>query len=89
MYTTNDDNPQSIAPDLTLYGARATLTSPDKSWSIALFGENLANTVVFRTKFAQVLDSLFGVRVPATGATLMRGFMTPPRTFGVKVSKSF
>ena len=89
MYTTNDDNPQSIAPDLTLYGARATLTSPDKSWSIALFGENLANTVVFRTKFAQVLDSLFGVRVPATGATLMRGFMNPPRTFGVKVSKSF
>ena len=56
---------------------------------MALFGENLTNEIVFRQKFPQILDSLFGVRVPSTGATLMRGFVGTPRTWGVRASKTF
>jgi iron complex outermembrane receptor protein len=89
VYTTNDDNPQSLTGGDTLFGARATLTSPDKSWNLALYGENLTDVKYFTLKFAQVLDSAFLVRNPATGTTLMRGFMGEPMTFGAKVSKRF
>jgi iron complex outermembrane receptor protein len=87
--TTNDLNPQGIVDSVTLYGGRITLTSADRSWNVALFGQNLTNEHVFTTKFPQVLDALFGVRVPATGATLLRGFMNQPRTYGVRVAKTF
>jgi len=88
-FTTNDDNPQSLAGDVTLIGARATLTSPDQRWSVALYGDNLTNQHYFTIKFPQTLDSLFGVRVPATGATLLRGFMGAPITFGGRIAAKF
>ena len=89
VYTTNDLNPQGISDGYTLYNGRITLTGPDKSWSVALFGENLTNEKYFRTKFPQTLDAVFGVRVPATGATLLRGFVGAPRTWGVRAVKTF
>jgi iron complex outermembrane recepter protein len=89
FFTTNDDNPQSIAGGQTLLGARATLISPDSKWSFALFGDNLTDEKYFTIKFPQTLDSLFGVRVPATGATLLRGFMGAPLTFGGRISARF
>jgi len=88
-YSTSDLSRQGVVDSYTLYGARITLTSPDKSWNVALFGENLSNEIVFRQKFPQILDSLFGVRVPSTGATLMRGFVGTPRTWGMRASKTF
>jgi iron complex outermembrane receptor protein len=87
--STNDDNPQSMIRPVTLLGARASVLSPDKSWTFTLYGENLTDEHYFRLKLPQVLDSLFGVRVPATGATLMRGFMGAPLTWGAKVTKAF
>ncbi|HEY2753328.1 TonB-dependent receptor [Phenylobacterium sp.] len=89
MYTTNDLNPQGWTDGSTLWGGRATLTSQDRSLTLALFGENLTDEHDFRTKFPQVLDSVFGVRIPSTGATLMRGFMNTPRTFGLRVTKTY
>ncbi len=90
MYSTNDLNPQGIQDSYTLYGGRIALISPDKSWNVALFGDNLTNEKYFRgAKFVQVLDSIFGVRVPSTGATLYRGFVGAPRTWGVRATKSF
>ena len=89
QYTTNDLNPQGIVDEVTLFGARVTLTSPDRTWTVAAYGENLTDEGVFRTKFAQILDPLFGVRNPATGSTLMRGFMGTPRMYGVRVAKTF
>ena len=89
MYTSNDLNPQSWTPAQTLFGGRATLTSPDKTLTLALYGQNLGDQHYFGTKIPQVLDSVFGVRIPSTGATLMRGFMNAPRTYGVRVTKSF
>jgi iron complex outermembrane receptor protein len=78
-----------VVDALTVYGSRLTLTGPDHSWAVALYGENLTDEHAFRTKFPQVLDQAFGVRNAATGATLLRGFMNTPRTWGVRVSKSF
>jgi iron complex outermembrane receptor protein len=89
QYTTNDLNPQGIVDEVTLFGGRVTLTSPDRTWTVAAYGENLTDEGVFRTKFAQILDPLFGVRNPATGSTLMRGFMGTPRMYGVRVAKTF
>jgi iron complex outermembrane receptor protein len=88
-FSINDLNPQGVVDALTVYGSRLTLTGPDHSWAVALYGENLTDEHAFRTKFPQVLDQAFGVRNAATGATLLRGFMNTPRTWGVRVSKSF
>jgi iron complex outermembrane receptor protein len=66
-----------------------TLTSPDRSWQVALYDENLTNEKVFRTKFPQVLDAAFGTRDPANGHTLYRGFISTPRTYGARISKTF
>ncbi|HEY2595504.1 MAG TPA: TonB-dependent receptor [Chloroflexota bacterium] len=89
FYTTNDDNPQSLAGGQTILGARATLFSPNARWSFSLYGDNLTDQHHFSIKFPQTLDSLFGVRVPATGATLLRGFMGAPLTFGGRVAVKF
>jgi iron complex outermembrane receptor protein len=89
VFTTNDDNPQSITGGNTLLGARVSVTSPDKSWNFALYGENLTDLKYFTLKFPQTLDSAFGVRVPSTGATLMRGYMGAPLTFGARIAKTF
>jgi iron complex outermembrane receptor protein len=89
MFTSNDLNPQSWTNGHALWGGRATLTSPDRSLTLALYGENLSDEHFFGTKIPQVLDSVFGVRVPATGATLLRGFLNTPRTFGVRIAKTF
>ena len=89
LYSSNDDNPQSLIRPQTLFGARATLLSPSKSWTLTGYVENLTDERYFRLKFPQVLDSLFGVRVPATGATLMRGYLGAPRTYGLKLTKTF
>lgn len=89
LYSTNDLNPQGVIDSYTLYNGRLTLTAPDKSWSLAVFGENLTNERYFRSKFSQTLDAVFGVRTPATGATLLRGFVGAPRTWGVRAAKTF
>jgi iron complex outermembrane receptor protein len=89
VFTTNDDNPQSITGGNTLLGARATLVSPGGRFSVSIFGDNLTNEKYFTLKIPQTLDSLFGVRNPATGATLMRGFMGAPMTLGARVTANF
>jgi iron complex outermembrane receptor protein len=89
MYTSNDLNPQSWVKAVTLWNARLGVASPDQSLNVDLFVDNLTDEHVFTTKFPQILDAVFGVRDPATGSTLMRGFMNTPRTFGVRASKTF
>lgn len=88
-YTTDDDNPQSITGGQTILGARINVLSPDHSWTFSLYGDNLTNQKYFTWKLSQPLDTLLGVRVPATGATLMRGFLGAPMTFGGRIAKTF
>lgn len=89
MYTSNDLNPQSWVKAVTLWNARVGVSSADQTLNLDLFVDNLTDEHVFTTKFPQILDAVFGVRNPTTGATLMRGFMNTPRTFGVRASKTF
>jgi iron complex outermembrane receptor protein len=89
MYTTIDLNPQSRVPSQTLFGGRITLTSPNRSFTVALFGEKLTNDLSYRSKFGATLDSVMNVRDPVTGATLMRGRASEPRKWGVRIAKTF
>jgi iron complex outermembrane recepter protein len=89
IFTTDDDNPQSITGGNKLLGARLNFTSPDKTWNLALYGENLTNVKYFTSKIVEPLDSFFGVRNAATGTTLLRGYVGDPLTFGGRISKSF
>ena len=89
VFTTNDDNPQSITGGDTLLGARATLASPGGRYTFSIFGDNLTNRKYFTLKIPQTLDNAFLVRIPATGQTLMRGFMGAPMTLGARVTANF
>ncbi len=89
MYTTNDDNPQSIVGAHTLLGARVNLVSPDKSWTLSAYGENLTNEKYFTLKAQQPLAAVLGVNLAATGATLLRGYPGAPLTVGVSLKKTF
>jgi iron complex outermembrane receptor protein len=89
MYTSNDLNPQSWVKSVALLNSRLTIANPQQGLEFAFFVNNLTDQHVFTTKFAQILDVVFGVRDPATGRTLMRGFMNTPRTWGVRGSKTF
>ena len=89
IYSTNDLNPQGITEGFNIFGVRVTLVSPGQRWNIALYGQNLTDHQYFRFKFPQILDTVFGVRVPSTGHTLMRGFVGAPRTLGLRLSMSY
>ena len=89
FYSTNDLNPQAIIKSHTLLGARINLVSPDQRYTLTLYGTNLTNDHYFTGKFPQALDALLGVRVPATGATLYRGYLGEPIVVGVKLAGRF
>ncbi|WP_176489010.1 TonB-dependent receptor [Rhizorhabdus dicambivorans] len=89
MYTSNDANPQGIVASRTLFGARINLISPDRSWTLSIYGQNLTNAHYYNYSFQQLLASALGGNVPATGATLLRAYMGPPRTLGASIKKSF
>ena len=89
IHSTNDLNPQGFVDEFATVGGRMTIVSPDERWNISLYGQNLTDERYFRTKFPQVLDMVFGVRVPATGHTLMRGYVGTPRTVGLRLAMNF
>ena len=73
-------NPQTIQEAYTLLGARLTLHGRDDVWSVSVYGEN-ATDEIYNVNFTyQPLDNALGVRVPATGATLVRNSLSDPRT---------
>ncbi len=88
-YTQPTLDPNSMVGGETILGGNITLTSPDRSWKAVLFGDNLLDEQYFKSMFTQTLDGNFGVRDPLTGSTLMRGYLGNPRTYGVRLSKTF
>ena len=78
-----DDNPQTVQSGYALLGLRATLFGRDDRWSVALFGDNLTNKGYCNQLYYQPLDSVFGLRNPTTGGTLVRCQVALPRTLGV------
>lgn len=85
-----DNNPQTIQPGYELIGARLQIFGPDDSWSIALFGNNLADVGYCNLQFYQVLDNSFGLRNGVfPGSTGVRCNRANPRTYGVTATVSF
>ena len=85
-----DNNPQTIQDGYELIGARLQIFGPDERWSIAVFGNNLADVGYCNLQFYQVLDSSFGLRNGVfPGSTGVRCNRANPRTYGVTATVSF
>jgi iron complex outermembrane receptor protein len=90
MFTTNDNNPQGISVAHALLGARVNLISADKSWTLSVYGENLTDARYYTVTIEQPLAAVLpGVRVAATGASILRGVEGAPLTAGVSLKKTF
>jgi iron complex outermembrane receptor protein len=89
QYSENTLNPQAMIDGQTLLGGRLTFENPDGDLRLAIFAENLTDERYYNLKFAQTLAGPMGVNVPATGATLYRGYQGAPRTFGASLTKVF
>jgi iron complex outermembrane receptor protein len=82
-----DDNPQALEAGYALLSARATVDSRDRSWSFAVFGENLTDAHYSINAFYQTFDTIFGLR--NAGRTALRQTPGNPRTVGVSVTRKF
>ncbi len=89
MYSTNDNNPQSIIRPHHLMNARLNLYSPDRSWIFSIYGKNITGERYFNYKASAPVASVFGVNDPRTGATLLRGVMGAPAQWGAELKKTF
>lgn len=89
FYSTNDDNPNAIVKSHTLVDLRVTLASPSGRWTLTAYGTNLADKLYYTDKYAQTLGGALGGANTTTGATLLRGYLGQPRTFGVKLAAQF
>lgn len=84
-----DANPQTIQKGYRLLGARFTVSGPDDRWSIALFGNNLANSHHSAGNFYQVLDASFGLRNGVfPGSSAVRVNRADPRSYGISATFS-
>jgi iron complex outermembrane receptor protein len=83
-----DGNPNSVQDAYALLSARLTLSAPDDRWSVAVFGDNLADRRYCATIANQTFDTLFGVRNPTTG-TALKCFIAAPRRLGVRAEVRF
>ncbi|NYF32628.1 TonB-dependent receptor [Sphingopyxis sp. JAI108] len=85
-----DNNPQTIEDGYALLGARVSFSSPDERWTIALFGNNLANKSYAYGSFNQVLAAQLGLNNGIfPGSTAIRKLRADPRTLGVSVTTHF
>jgi iron complex outermembrane receptor protein len=86
----NDGNPQGLEPSHSTLSARyAVLFGKDRRYSVAVFGDNLTDTGYCQGRFATTLNTQFGLLDPATGGTVMRCAVAPPRTLGVALKANF
>jgi iron complex outermembrane receptor protein len=66
------------------------LSSPDERWTIALFGNNLANKAYSYGSFNQVLAPQLGLNNGIfPGSTAIRKLRADPRTRGIAVTARF
>ncbi len=82
----NNDSPQSKIAGYGVLDARLSLFTPDSKWQLDLYGQNLLDKHYFTLLAPTPLGAALGVNVPATGATLYRGYLGDPRTLGVRLS---
>jgi iron complex outermembrane receptor protein len=87
--TANTDNPQSRLPGYATTDLRLTFQSGDGRWKFDLFGTNVFDKHYLVTTVAQPLSALMGINNTTTGATIFRGFLGSPATYGLRVSLNF
>jgi iron complex outermembrane receptor protein len=86
----NDNNPQGIQEAYTLLSARFSLLfGANRNIELAIFGDNLSDEEYCVGSVAQPLDDRLGLRDAATGGTVMRCAVNPPRTYGISLKASF
>lgn len=88
--TVNDANPQSLAENYALLGARVTINGRNDAWSISLFGKNLANAHYWPLSVYQPLGAALGLNNTVfNGSTANRVQASEPRTFGASATIRF
>ena len=85
----NTGNEQSRIKGYKTTDLRLTLNSPDKNWSVTLFGTNVFDKTYYTTTVAQVLGNIIGVTSPTTGQTVFRGNLGEPARYGARLSFDF
>lgn len=87
--TANTDNPQSRLPGYATTDLRLTFQSRDGRWKFDIFGTNVFDRHYLVTTVAQPLSQIMGINNTTTGATVFRGFLGSPATYGARVSLNF
>jgi iron complex outermembrane recepter protein len=85
----SDLSRQYLVESFDIWGARLTLEPADSSWAISLYGENLTDERYALQHFTQVLGGALGLLDTETGDTVMRHYLSAPRTYGVSVKYAF
>ena len=87
--TANTNNPQSRVAGHATTDLRLRLSSPNGRWNVEAFGLNVFDKHYYVATVAQPLGSIMGINVPATGATIFRGFLGDPARYGLRASVKF
>ncbi|WP_116365745.1 TonB-dependent receptor [Parahaliea mediterranea] len=85
----SDLSPQTTVDAYNLFGARLTLRGSNANWEVSAFGENLTDERYAIQYFTQVLGGALGLLDTSTGETVMRNYVSAPRTYGVSVKYLF
>ena len=85
----NTGNEQSRISGYKTTDLRLTLDSPNKNWSVTLFGTNVFDKTYYTTTVAQVLGNIIGVTSTTTGQTVFRGNLGEPARYGARLSFDF
>ena len=86
----NDNNPQTIQPGYQLLSARLALFGKNDRWSVAVFGNNLTNTVYRLGSAYQLLGAQLGLNNGVfAGSTAIRELRADPRTIGAALKVQF
>jgi iron complex outermembrane receptor protein len=72
-----------------IWGARLTLAGDNETWAVSLYGDNLTDERYPLQHFTQVLGGALGLLDTTTGDTVMRHYVSAPRTYGVSVKYLF
>ena len=87
--TQNTDALQAVVSSYALTDLRVGVISPDGKWELDFYGKNIFDKHYFYTLYPQPDGKVLGINNPVTGATLYRGLVGDPQTFGVRLSYNF
>ena len=84
-----DNNPQQLEDGYLLTSGRFTMTSPQGTYELSLFGDNLTDEGYCALRYYQPFGGALGVRDADTGGSMTRCNPGTPRTVGVGIAAYF